>query len=708
MKNKILSILLAVTMIVALFIPMVAVSAETPAPGHIAINFGELTIDEYDPSGLVVPIEIAENTGDIFVGKIYIESLNDNLEAGFWEVGGITDIDEGGRRPVEFGLECMFNDAEASITCDRTLASKDSTTGLRTTGTIGYMYFYTKDGSDIDPADLTNGTYKFNVGSNSKIVSIHNDANGDPIIHTIGHYHTPFKSTVADPEGCKQEMCTYCGEVFAKIDHKFTNYVAKDPAECGKNATEEAVCDNGCGEKDEREVADSALEHSFTNYVYQDDAKCGVNGTEKAECDHGCGETNVRSKDGTALEHKYTNYVYNNDAKCEIDGTETAVCDNGCGNEDTRAKAGTALTHSYTEYKYNEDAKCGEDGTKTAECDNGCGETDTIKADGTALTHKYTNYKSNNDAKCGVDGTETAECDHGCGEKDTRADVGSALTHKYTNYVSNNDAKCGIDGTETAECDHGCGNKDTRTDEGSALEHIMVKDEENYKDAKCGEEGVDAKVCDRGCGHTESTPIPALEHEFTNYVSDKNATTIANCTETAECNHGCGEKDTLEILGTMLVPEINAHGLAIKAEEGKIIPGDTFIDESDAAVDKNTIKGYDSILQFTFVSYSDNDKLNGVNAELTFDMSDLPSDKYDSYTFGVIGADGKVAIIEDVKFEDDKASFNGSLTADYVLLGVQKKTISDTSDNFNMVIYVAVALASVIGLAVVGKKRFAL
>ncbi len=667
MKNKILSILLAVTMIVALFIPMVAVSAETVTPGHIAISFGELSIDEYDPTGVVVPIEIAENTGDIFAGKLYVVSLNDNIEADFWENGDIADTDEGGRRPVEFGLECMFNGTEASVTFDRTKTDANSTTGLRTTGTIGYMTFYTKDGSNIDPADLTNGTYKFNVGSASKIVSIHNDANGDPIIHTIGHYHTPFKSTVADPEGCKQEMCTYCGEVFAKIDHKFTNYVAKDPAECGKNATEEAVCDNGCGKKDLREVADSALEHSFTNYVYQDDAKCGVNGTEKAECDHGCGEIDVRSKDGTALQHSYTNYVYNNDAKCEIDGTETAVCDNGCGNEDTRAKAGTALTHSFTNYVYNEDAVCGEDGTKTAVCDNNCGEEDTIKADGTALTHSYTNYVSNNDAKCGVDGTETALCDHGCGTEDTRADVGSALTHSYTNYVSNNDAKCGVDGTETAECDHGCGNKDTRTDEDSAL-----------------------------------------EHEFTNYVCDYNATTTSNCTETAECNHGCGEKDTLEILGSMLVPEVDMGGIVIETEEGKVIPGDTTITESDVDYDENTVKGYDVVLQFTFESITSKNGLDDVNADLTFDMSDLPYDQYDSFVFGVIGADGKVTIIEDVKYEGDEASFNGSLTADYIFLGIPKKVVSNTSDNFNMVIYVAVALASVIGLAVVGKKRFAL
>ena len=716
MKNKILSILLAVTMVVALFVPMVAVSAETATPGHIAISFGTLTIDDYD-GALIVPIEIAENTGDIFAAKIYIESLDENLEAGYWENGDITDTDEGGRRPVEFGLECMFNDAEASITCDRTKTDANSSTGLTTTGTIGYMYFYTKDGSDIDPANLD--AYKFNVGKSSKVVSIHNDANGQPIIHTIAHYHTPFVATETVPAECGKEgsvtkSCTYCGEVFEQekieaLEHKFENYVPKDAAECGKNATEEATCENeGCNEKDVRDVAGSALEHKYTNYVYQEDAKCGVNGTEKAECDNGCGTVDVRSKDGTALEHKYTNYVYQNDAKCEIDGTEKAECDNGCGNVDVKTKAGTALAHQFTNYVYNEDAVCGVDGTKTAKCDHNCGEEDTIKADGTALTHKYTNYVSNEDAECGVNGTETAHCDHGCGTEDTRVDEDSALEHSYTNYVYNNDAKCGVDGTETAECDHGCGNKATRAKAGTALTHKMVKDEENYKDAKCGVEGADAKVCEYGCGHKESTPIPALEHEFTEYVCDNNATTTANCTETAECDNGCGEKDVKEILGTMLVPEVDMGGLKVEAEEGKVIPGDTFITESDAAVNKDTVKGYDVVLKFTFYSLTSENGLDGINGTLTFDMSDLPYDEYDSFVFGVIGADGKVTIIEDAVTEGNKVTFNGALTADYVFLGVPKKDVSNTSDNFNMVVYVALALASVIGLAVVGKKRFAL
>ena len=41
--------------------------------------------------------------------------------------------------------------------------------------------------------------------------------------------------------------------------------------------------------------------HSFTNYVYNNDAQVGKDGTETAICDNGCGTTDTRVKKGTAL-----------------------------------------------------------------------------------------------------------------------------------------------------------------------------------------------------------------------------------------------------------------------------------------------------------------------------------------------------------------------------------------------------------------------
>jgi hypothetical protein len=46
--------------------------------------------------------------------------------------------------------------------------------------------------------------------------------------------------------------------------------------------------------------------------------------------------------------------------------------------------------------------------------------------------------------------------------------------------------------------------------------------------------------------------IPALGHEFQTYTFDNNATTEADGTETAACEHGCGATDTRTAAGTKI------------------------------------------------------------------------------------------------------------------------------------------------------------
>lgn len=59
------------------------------------------------------------------------------------------------------------------------------------------------------------------------------------------------------------------------------------------------------GSKGERYCKEHGIKyetsHSFTNYVYNNDAQVGKDGTETAICDNGCGVTDTRIKKGTAL-----------------------------------------------------------------------------------------------------------------------------------------------------------------------------------------------------------------------------------------------------------------------------------------------------------------------------------------------------------------------------------------------------------------------
>ena len=69
--------------------------------------------------------------------------------------------------------------------------------------------------------------------------------------------------------------------------------------------------------------------------------------------------------------------------------------------------------------------------------------------------------------------------------------------------------------------------------------------------------------------------LPALGHEFVNYIYNNDATTTADGTETAVCEHGCGETNTRVKEGTKLattaVAESAANAVNIYATGNKIV-----------------------------------------------------------------------------------------------------------------------------------------
>lgn len=67
----------------------------------------------------------------------------------------------------------------------------------------------------------------------------------------------------------------------------------------------------------------------------------------------------------------------------------------------------------------------------------------------------------------------------------------------------------------------------------------------------CTEKGYTTYTCECGDSY-KSDYVDKLEHEFTNYVSDNNATYDSDGTKTAYCNHGCGATDTITDAGTKL------------------------------------------------------------------------------------------------------------------------------------------------------------
>ncbi|MDD6157198.1 MAG: SH3 domain-containing protein [Lachnospiraceae bacterium] len=97
----------------------------------------------------------------------------------------------------------------------------------------------------------------------------------------------------------------------------------------------------------------------------------------------------------------------------------------------------------------------------------------------------------------------------------------------------------------------GCGKSEIKSVENEAAEttHEHTYTEEITKEATCFEEGEKTFTCE--CGNTYTEAIPVTDHDFTEYVSNEDATYEADGTETATCSV-CGETDTRVAKGSML------------------------------------------------------------------------------------------------------------------------------------------------------------
>ena len=74
------------------------------------------------------------------------------------------------------------------------------------------------------------------------------------------------------------------------------------------------------------------------------------------------------------------------------------------------------------------------------------------------------------------------------------------------------------------------------------------------KDATCTKDGTKTAACDYGCCEIETVTAPntKLSHSFTDYTYNKDATCTKDGTKTATCDYGCGEIETVTAPNTKL------------------------------------------------------------------------------------------------------------------------------------------------------------
>lgn len=299
-------------------------------------------------------------------------------------------------------------------------------------------------------------------------------------------------------------------------------------------------------------VQDPGHVHNFVAYEGKA-ATCteeGYTAYTKCECGVYDVEKQIIPVDPNA--HNFVNYVSDDNATCTTDGTETAKCER-CDKTDTRVIEGSA-GHTESEIPA-VDATCTATGLTAGVKCSVCGEILVEQVVTEMIDHTVViiDAVAPTCTKTGL--TEGEKCSV-CGEILVEQEEVAMLPHEY---VENRfEATCTEDGLITKKCAD-CNAVDFETI--PATGHDMTKVDAFA--ATCENKGSNEYYVCNDCGKAfkdvdgligttaEAEAIPTLDHVFTNYVNDENATCTANGTETAKCEN-CDATYTREIADSKL------------------------------------------------------------------------------------------------------------------------------------------------------------
>lgn len=105
----------------------------------------------------------------------------------------------------------------------------------------------------------------------------------------------------------------------------------------------------------------------------------------------------------------------------------------------------------------------------------------------------------------------------------------------------------------------------------------------------CTEQGYTTHTCK--CGHSYvDSYVDAIGHSFTNYISDGNATLGSDGTKTAQCDHGCGQNDTVTDEGSKLPAVITSKKYVVAGTWISKVSVKTTVFEFLANLDQNNVQ----------------------------------------------------------------------------------------------------------------------
>ena len=258
--------------------------------------------------------------------------------------------------------------------------------------------------------------------------------------------------------------------------------------------------------------------------------------------------------------HKYTDAY--TEPTCVDNAYTVRTCD--CGYSYTTVHEDTKYGHNYGEWIEIIEPECEVEGVLGHYTCDRCSlnfdiehnelSTLVIPAKG----HNYGDLIPEVPADCEVDGViayyKCADCQklfNSAKVEITDADlVIPATGHILSDWIIDVEPTCTEKGSQHKECIACNDGVHLEDEEIAALGHDEIN--HDSKDPTCTEIGWDAYVTCSRCDYTNYVEKAALGHSFTSYVSNGDATCIADGTKTASCDNNCGESNTVTDEGSKL------------------------------------------------------------------------------------------------------------------------------------------------------------
>ena len=353
-------------------------------------------------------------------------------------------------------------------------------------------------------------------------------------VATVPHtYESAVTAPTCTEKGFTTHTCSVCGD--SKVDtyvnptgHKYEgNWQIAVAPTCTVKGEEHDFCANGCGEFKKQSVP--ATGHTYDDGVITTAPKCEETGVKTFTCvhgDHSYTETVPATGHTPAADAEVTKEPTCTE-KGEMSG-KCAVCDKVLEKQEI-----PALGHSWGEWAVTTPATCTAKGVETRECAT-CHETETKPID--MIDHDRVSTVTA--PTCTEQGYTTVTCKN-C-DYNTVGEYVKATGHSFGEWVETKASTCIVKGEQRrdcANCDH------FETEE---LPFAAHKYEGTKIEPTCTESGKESGKCSVCGDEVNEKEIPALGHDFGEWVVTKAPTCTEKGEETVACSR-CDATDKKEI-----------------------------------------------------------------------------------------------------------------------------------------------------------------